>query len=120
MTDTNVEAAKRAAGQQAVADHFDPSASYVGIGSGTTIVYVVEAIKERSTNPAIRFVPTGYQSRQVIINAGLTPVSFDALPSGEKQQLFERNKAVFEERWGKWVPHRYRDARPPASLPGTR
>ena len=79
MTDTNVEAAKRAAGQQAVADHFDPSASYVGIGSGTTIVYVVEAIKERSTNPAIRFVPTGYQSRQVIINAGLTPVSFDAL-----------------------------------------
>lgn len=82
MTDTNVEAAKRAAGQQAVADHFDPSASYVGIGSGTTIVYVVEAIKERSTNPAIRFVPTGYQSRQVIINAGLTPVSFDALPSG--------------------------------------
>ncbi|KAJ4985855.1 Ribose-5-phosphate isomerase [Stagonosporopsis vannaccii] len=80
MTDSNVEAAKRAAGQQAVADHFDANASYVGIGSGTTIVYVVEAIKERSTNPAIRFVPTGYQSRQVIINAGLTPVAFDSLP----------------------------------------
>src|SRR5690242_11051999 len=80
MTDSNVEAAKRAAGQQAVADHFDPNASYVGIGSGTTIVYVVEAIKERSTNPAVRFVPTGYQSRQVIINAGLTPVAFDSLP----------------------------------------
>ena len=80
MTDTTVEAAKRAAGQQAVADHFDPSASYVGIGSGTTIVYVVEAIKERSTNPAIRFVPTGFQSRQVIINAGLTPLGFDSLP----------------------------------------
>ncbi|KAH6614331.1 ribose-5-phosphate isomerase [Boeremia exigua] len=80
MTDTTVEAAKRAAGQQAVADHFDPEATYVGIGSGTTIVYVVEAIKERSTNPAIRFVPTGYQSRQVIINAGLTPVAFDSLP----------------------------------------
>jgi ribose 5-phosphate isomerase A len=82
MTDTNVEAAKRAAGQQAVADHFDAHASYVGIGSGTTIVYVVEAIKERSTNPAIRFVPTGYQSRQVIINAGLTPLGFDSLPDG--------------------------------------
>ncbi|KAJ4309416.1 ribose-5-phosphate isomerase rki1 [Neodidymelliopsis sp. IMI 364377] len=80
MTDTNVEAAKRAAGQQAVADHFDANASYVGIGSGTTIVYVVEAIKERSTNPAIRFVPTGYQSRQVIVNAGLTPLGFDSLP----------------------------------------
>lgn len=46
--------------------------------------------------------------------------SFDALPSGEKQALFERNKAIFEERWGKWVPHRYRDARPAGSLPGAR
>jgi len=46
--------------------------------------------------------------------------TFDALPSGEKQQLFERNRALFEERWGKWVPHRYRDSRPAASLPGAR
>ncbi|KAF1839508.1 ribose 5-phosphate isomerase [Decorospora gaudefroyi] len=80
MTDTNVEAAKRAAAHQAVADHFDPAATYVGIGSGTTIVYVVEAIKERSTNPNILFVPTGYQSRQLVVNAGLTAISFDSLP----------------------------------------
>ena len=79
--DTSVEDAKRAAGRQAVADHFDPKAAYVGIGSGTTIVYVVEAIKDVSTNPNILFVPTGYQSRQVIISAGLTPVAFDSLPS---------------------------------------
>lgn len=80
MTDTAVEAAKRAAAQQAVKDHFDPSSTYVGIGSGTTIVYVVDAIKERSTNPNILFVPTGYQSRQLVIDAGLTPISFDSLP----------------------------------------
>ncbi|KAK1914634.1 hypothetical protein P3342_010623 [Pyrenophora teres f. teres] len=80
MTDTNVEAAKRAAAHQAVADHFDPAATHVGIGSGTTIVYVVEAIKERSTNPNILFVPTGFQSRQLVINAGLTAISFDSLP----------------------------------------
>lgn len=80
MTDTGVEAAKRAAAHQAVADHFDPAATHVGIGSGTTIVYVVEAIKERSTNPNILFVPTGFQSRQLVINAGLTPISFDSLP----------------------------------------
>lgn len=79
MTDATIESAKRAAGKQAVADHFDPSATHVGIGSGTTIVYVVEAIKEASTNPQIRFVPTGYQSRQVIIKAGLTPIAFDSL-----------------------------------------
>ncbi|KAL6710378.1 ribose-5-phosphate isomerase rki1 [Coniothyrium glycines] len=80
MTDTTVEAAKRAAAHQAVADHFDPTATHVGIGSGTTIVYVVEAIKQRSTNPNILFVPTGYQSRQLVINAGLTAIAFDSLP----------------------------------------
>jgi ribose 5-phosphate isomerase A len=30
--------------------------------------------------PAIQFIPTGYQSRQVIIRAGLTPTLFDNLP----------------------------------------
>ena len=46
--------------------------------------------------------------------------TFDALPSGEKQALFDRNKAVFEDRWGPWKPHVYRDRRPAASLPGPR
>ena len=62
-----IESAKRAAAQLAVKEHFDPEARYVGIGSGTTIVYVVEAIKELK-DPRIQniyFVPTGYQSRQV-------------------------------------------------------
>ncbi|KAF2032705.1 ribose 5-phosphate isomerase [Setomelanomma holmii] len=80
MTDSAVEAAKRTAARRAVADHFNPNSTHVGIGSGTTIVYVVEAIKEKSTNPNILFVPTGYQSRQLVINAGLTPISFDTLP----------------------------------------
>ena len=80
MADHSIEEAKRKAATRAVEDHFDPSATYVGIGSGTTIIYVVEAIKERSTNPHIRFVPTGYQSRQVIVKAGLTPITFDSLP----------------------------------------
>lgn len=80
MTDSSVESAKRAAAHQAVKDHFDPTSTHVGIGSGTTIVYVVEAIKQRSTNPNILFVPTGYQSRQLVIQAGLTPISFDTLP----------------------------------------
>ncbi|KAF2199126.1 ribose-5-phosphate isomerase [Delitschia confertaspora ATCC 74209] len=79
MTDT-IESAKRAAAQQAVKDHFKPSAAYVGIGSGTTVVYVVDAIKEASTNPDVRFVPTGSQSRQVIEKAGLTPIEFNSLP----------------------------------------
>ncbi|KAB2581392.1 putative ribose 5-phosphate isomerase a protein [Lasiodiplodia theobromae] len=79
----SVEDAKKQAAIKAVEEHFDPNARYVGIGSGTTIVYVVEAIKAKSTNPHIQFVPTGYQSRQVIVQAGLTPIAFDSLPDGE-------------------------------------
>jgi len=114
-----VEEAKRRAAQRAVDEHFSARFSYVGIGSGTTILYVVEAIKaacaefdgtaaaaameeegvgaerraphRRSSSlddPAhplhhrIRFVPTGFQSREVIRRAGLTPVAFDSLPDG--------------------------------------
>lgn len=78
-----VEAAKRAAAKTAVANHYPNDARWVGIGSGTTIVYVVEAIKALGLdNAATRYVPTGYQSRQLIVNAGLTAVEFDALPVG--------------------------------------
>jgi len=121
MSTSPVEEAKRRAAQRAVDEHFSPNFNYVGIGSGTTILYVVEAIKaaceianddtaiateDSSTSPAkhsttlsdhtrrrasiddpkhplhhkIHFVPTGYQSRQVILQAGLTPISFDSLP----------------------------------------
>lgn len=42
--------------------------------------------------------------------------TFNAIPSAEKMALFDKNKATFEERWGSWVPHRYRDSRPEATL----
>ncbi|KAJ5184152.1 Ribose-5-phosphate isomerase [Penicillium capsulatum] len=78
-----VEAAKRAAAKTAVANHYPKDARWVGIGSGTTIVYVVEAIKGLGLDSeATRYVPTGYQSRQLIVSAGLTAVEFDALPAG--------------------------------------
>lgn len=93
---SGVEAAKQLAGHRAVEDHFSAKFTYVGIGSGSTIKYVVEAIAEtlkglegQSGTPAesssgadsgIQFVPTGYQSRQVILEAGLKPVAFDELP----------------------------------------
>ncbi|KAL1960403.1 hypothetical protein VTO42DRAFT_7702 [Malbranchea cinnamomea] len=76
-----IEAAKRAAAREAVANHYPPDAKFVGIGSGTTIVYVVEAIKELGLDTsATSFVPTGYQSSQLIASHGLTAVAFDALP----------------------------------------
>lgn len=78
-----IEAAKLAAAKAAVANHYPQDARWVGIGSGSTIVYVVQAIKALGVDPILtRYVPTGYQSRQLIVNAGLTAVEFDAIPQG--------------------------------------
>ncbi len=35
--------------------------------------------------------------------------SFAQLARGEKAELMRRNRRIFEKRWGKWTPHRYRD-----------
>jgi hypothetical protein len=58
-----VEASKRRAAYKAVEDHYDPSYKYIGIGSGSTVVYVVEAIaaKGRAVTSSQYFVPTGDQ-----------------------------------------------------------
>ncbi|EAS28458.3 ribose 5-phosphate isomerase A [Coccidioides immitis RS] len=78
-----IEDAKRAAAREAVANHYPQNPKFVGIGSGTTIVYVVEAIKALGIDTSsTSFVPTGFQSNQLIVNAGLTPIAFDALPEG--------------------------------------
>lgn len=81
------DSAKRNAAIRAVADHFDPTAKYIGIGSGTTIVFVVEEIaKLKGSDPRIGkigFIPTGTQSRKVLRDNGLKDLSFDVLPKGE-------------------------------------
>lgn len=98
----------------------------MGIGSGSTIKYVVQAIAEvlrsrrggggdggggdggvvsSNLNPAtsgpppsLLFIPTGYQSRQVIINAGLQPLAFDDLPRGQPLDVaFDGADEVDEE-----------------------
>jgi len=74
-----IESAKRAAAFRAVEDYFSPSFEYVGIGSGSTILYVIEAIKTKSTNPHIRFVPTGFQSKEEVRKAGLKIENYDDL-----------------------------------------
>lgn len=35
--------------------------------------------------------------------------SFDKLGGEKKRQLMERNQKIFERKWGKWKPHKYRD-----------
>lgn len=95
----DIEAAKRAAAHEAVKNHFPDDPRFVGIGSGTTIVYVVQAIKELGKDLSrVGFVPTGYQSKQLIINAGLLPIEFDALPDGVQIDIaFDGADEVDEE-----------------------
>lgn len=35
--------------------------------------------------------------------------SFAKLEDSERRILFERNKAIYEEKWGEWIPHQYRN-----------
>lgn len=35
--------------------------------------------------------------------------SFNKLKAEKKQELFERNKKIYEDKWGDWIPHKYRD-----------
>ena len=34
--------------------------------------------------------------------------SFDKVSTSRRQAIFERNKALFEKKWGPWQPHVYR------------
>jgi ribose 5-phosphate isomerase A len=77
-----VESSKKAAAFQAVKDYLRPEYLHIGIGSGSTVVYVVEAIAElgSSITSKMSFYPTGEQSRQLIIAAGLRLAYIQDLP----------------------------------------
>ncbi|KAK7417087.1 ribose-5-phosphate isomerase rki1 [Neonectria punicea] len=79
---TLVESAKKSAAYQAVNDHLRPEYKYVGIGSGSTVVYVVEAIISKGPEfyGGMTFIPTGSQSKGLIRNGGLTLVNLDERP----------------------------------------
>ncbi|PWN30439.1 putative RKI1-D-ribose-5-phosphate ketol-isomerase [Jaminaea rosea] len=77
-----VEAAKRAAAYASVDNHVLPEHKVVGIGSGSTVPYVVERIVQQGpkVNAARWFVPTGFQSKELIVQAGLNLGDVDSFP----------------------------------------
>ncbi|KAF4513357.1 hypothetical protein G6O67_000635 [Ophiocordyceps sinensis] len=77
-----IESAKRLAAFQAVDEHLSSSSKYVGIGSGSTVVYVVEAIvaKGPAFYGGMTFIPTGSQSKGLIRQAGLALCNLDERP----------------------------------------
>lgn len=78
-----VESAKKQAAYQAVNDHLLPEYKYVGIGSGSTVVYVVEAIVSKGPEfyAGMTFIPTGSQSKGLIRTAGLKLANLDERPT---------------------------------------
>lgn len=79
-----VESAKRAAAYRAVDEHLSADFQYIGIGSGSTVVYVVDAIvaKGPDYHKNMMFFPTGSQSKALIRNAGLTLCNLPDRPVG--------------------------------------
>ena len=69
----DVEAAKKKAAFAAV-DEFVKDGQVVGVGSGSTVVYAVERLKERVRAEGIKVtcVATSFQSTQLCVEAGLT------------------------------------------------
>lgn len=77
-----VEASKQLAAYAAVDQHIHPHHRVIGIGSGTTVPYVVERIVQQGheTNESRWFIPTGFQSKELIVKAGLNLGDVDQFP----------------------------------------
>ncbi|QEE15488.1 ribose 5-phosphate isomerase A [Promethearchaeum syntrophicum] len=71
--DNLIEIAKKKAGIAAV-DEFVKDGMVLGIGSGSTVVYAVNRLIERTKQEGLKVVciPTSFQSTQLIVNGGLT------------------------------------------------
>ena len=80
-----IELSKKAAARQAVKDHLEHEFRYVGIGSGSTVIHVVQAIAELGPDITSRmtFYPTGDQSRDLIEEAKLNLGTISQLSPNE-------------------------------------
>jgi len=78
-----IEQSKRLAAYQAVDNHVKPEHRIIGIGSGSTVPYVVERIVQQgvAVNKGRVFIPTGFQSKQLIVEAGLNLGDVDQYPT---------------------------------------
>ncbi|CDS06971.1 hypothetical protein LRAMOSA09494 [Lichtheimia ramosa] len=72
MASNAVENGKKLAAYKAVDEYISANHKVVGIGSGSTVVYAVERILQRPELKNIVYVPTSFQSKNLIIDGGLT------------------------------------------------
>ncbi|RDX49436.1 ribose 5-phosphate isomerase [Lentinus brumalis] len=79
---SSVEGAKRLAAWTAVDRHIHREHKVIGIGSGSTVPYVVERIvaQGNEVNKDRVFIPTGFQSKELIVKSGLLLGDVDQYP----------------------------------------
>ncbi|BGP16999.1 hypothetical protein JCM10213_006695 [Rhodosporidiobolus nylandii] len=81
---TDEEKAKRLAAYAAVDEHVKEYHKVLGIGSGSTVPYVVERLCQPPhcyANSDRWYIPTGFQSKELIVKAGLNLGDVDQFPS---------------------------------------
>ncbi|OAX43409.1 ribose 5-phosphate isomerase [Rhizopogon vinicolor AM-OR11-026] len=80
---TAIEQSKRLAAYTAVDKHILPEHKVIGIGSGSTVPYVVERIvaQGRELNKDRMFIPTGFQSKELIVMSNLNLGDVDQFPT---------------------------------------
>lgn len=78
-----IEQSKRLAAYTAVDQHILPKHKVIGIGSGSTVPYVVERIVQQGEelNKGRVFVPTGFQSKELIVESKLSLGDVDQFPT---------------------------------------
>lgn len=75
------EESKRLSAYKAVDENFDIStAKVVGIGSGSTVVYVAERIGQLDNKDQFVCIPTGFQSKNLILDNGLKLGAIEQYP----------------------------------------
>ncbi|CAE6444558.1 unnamed protein product [Rhizoctonia solani] len=78
-----LESAKRLAAYTAVDHHILPEHTVIGVGSGSTVPYVVDRIIQQGDklNKNRVFIPTGFQSKELIVKGGLKLGDVDQYPT---------------------------------------
>ncbi|KAF3992585.1 hypothetical protein FT663_02238 [Candidozyma haemuli var. vulneris] len=75
-----IESAKKAAAYKAVDENLPENVGVVGIGSGSTVVYAAERLGQLSNKGSFVCIPTGFQSKQLIIDNGLQIGTIEQYP----------------------------------------
>ncbi|KAJ7088605.1 ribose-5-phosphate isomerase [Mycena epipterygia] len=80
---SGLEKSKQLAAWTAVDQHVKPEHRVIGIGSGSTVPYVVERIVQlgAEANQDRVFIPTGFQSKELIVSSGLSLGDVDQYPT---------------------------------------